>query len=114
MVSRRLINKGWKFKYDETDKDGNILSKSKIYKKIDIPHDWSIEDIPGHNSPFKANAVSQVSGGFTEGGTGWYRKHFTISADQRGRIFHLQFACTNLSVSGIDMFCSRLNRIPGP
>jgi len=61
------------------------------WRHIDLPHDWSIEDMPGHNSPFNPNAISQVSGGFTTSGTGWYRKILTIPTDQKGRVFHLQF-----------------------
>lgn len=43
------------------------------WRQVNLPHDWSIEDIPGTNSPFTADAVTEVSGGFTVGGTGWYR-----------------------------------------
>ena len=48
------------------------------WRKVDLPHDWSIEDLPGTDSPFSINAISQVNGGFTTGGTGWYRKTFRI------------------------------------
>src|SRR5664280_38540 len=47
------------------------------WRVIDLPHDWSIEDLPGTDSPFNSDAISQVNGGFTTGGTGWYRKTFT-------------------------------------
>ncbi len=46
------------------------------WRKLDLPHDWSIENIPGTNSPFDPDAIGQVSTGFTVGGTGWYRKRF--------------------------------------
>lgn len=55
------------------------------------PHDWSIEDIPGTNSPFTADAVTEVSGGFTVGGTGWYRKHFYVDAAEKGRCIAVAF-----------------------
>ncbi len=61
------------------------------WRKVDLPHDWSIEDLPGTKSPFDPNAISQVSGGFTVGGTGWYRKTFTIPANQKGKRIHIQF-----------------------
>jgi beta-galactosidase len=63
----------------------------KSWRKLDLPHDWSIEDLPGTNSPFSPTAISQVSGGFTTGGTGWYRKHFTIPTAQKGKRIILQF-----------------------
>src|SRR6267378_533164 len=61
------------------------------WRRVDLPHDWSIEDLPGTNSPFVANAISAVNGGFTTGGTGWYRKSFTVSADPKGKRIDLQF-----------------------
>ena len=61
------------------------------WRRVDLPHDWSIEDLPGTNSPFDPNAISQVSGGFTTGGTGWYRKTFTIGAEQKNKRIHIQF-----------------------
>jgi len=48
--------------------------KDNDWRKVSLPHDWSIEDMPGTNSPFSPYAISQVSGGFTTGGTAWYRK----------------------------------------
>lgn len=61
------------------------------WRKVDLPHDWSIEDLPGKNSPFDKGAISQVNGGFTTGGTGWYRKHFTVPATQKGKRLLIQF-----------------------
>jgi beta-galactosidase len=61
------------------------------WRRLDLPHDWSIEDLPGKGSPFDAAAVSQVQGGYTVGGTGWYRKTFEVPASQKGRRVVIQF-----------------------
>lgn len=61
------------------------------WRIVDIPHDWSIEDLPGTSSPFNADAISQVNGGFTTGGTGWYRKTFTIPDGLKGKQFIIMF-----------------------
>jgi beta-galactosidase len=61
------------------------------WRKVDLPHDWSIEDLPGTQSPFQPDAVGQVSSGFTTGGTGWYRKTFTVGAEYKGRHVYIQF-----------------------
>lgn len=61
------------------------------WRKLDLPHDWSIEDIPGTSSPFDPDAIGQVSSGFTVGGTGWYRKRFTIPAMDRNKRVYIQF-----------------------
>ena len=55
------------------------------WRNLDLPHDWSIEDLPGTSSPFSADAISQVSGGFTTGGTGWYRKTFILPEEQKNK-----------------------------
>lgn len=61
------------------------------WRKTDLPHDWSIEDLPGTQSPFNADAVNGVSVGFTTAGTGWYRKSFTIPAQQKGKRVIIEF-----------------------
>src|SRR4051812_18067633 len=61
------------------------------WRRVDLPHDWSIEDVPGSQSPFLQTAISQVSGGFTTGGTGWYRKTFAVPASDKGKRVIIQF-----------------------
>ena len=86
-----LFDFGWRFH------KGGALGAEKPdfddsqWRKVDLPHDWSIEDLPGTNSPFDRNAISQVNGGFTTGGTGWYRKNFTIPADKKDKRVMIQF-----------------------
>jgi beta-galactosidase len=78
-----LFDFGWRF-----HRGGALGAEEPAYddsqwRMIDLPHDWSIEDLPGTTSPFNIDAVSQVSGGFTTGGTGWYRKTFKIPAEYK-------------------------------
>jgi len=61
------------------------------WRKVDLPHDWSIEDLPGTGSPFNPAVISQVGGGFTTGGTGWYRKSFIIPVSSNGKRVIIQF-----------------------
>src|SRR5438128_10297728 len=61
------------------------------WRSVDVPHDWSIEDIPGTQSPFDPNAAGKVSTGFTIGGTGWYRKSFTVSNENKNKRVSIQF-----------------------
>jgi beta-galactosidase len=68
----------------------NNFDDSK-WRKIDLPHDWSIEDVKGSHSPFSRKAISQVSGGFTTGGTGWYRKTFQVAPEEKGKKIFIQF-----------------------
>ncbi|MFY9151510.1 MAG: glycoside hydrolase family 2 TIM barrel-domain containing protein [Prolixibacteraceae bacterium] len=61
------------------------------WRTLDLPHDWSIEDLPGADSPFNRDAISQVNGGFTTGGTGWYRKSFVLDEEQNSKRIVIQF-----------------------
>ena len=55
------------------------------WRPVDLPHDWSIEDVPGGHppdqiGPFDRKAIGGIATGFTDGGEGWYRKHFRVDA----------------------------------
>lgn len=65
--------------------------KDAGWRRIDLPHDWSIEDLPGTMSPFDSNAINQVMEGFTTGGLGWYRKAFTVPGSEAGKRIWIQF-----------------------
>jgi beta-galactosidase len=86
-----LFDDGWRFHR------GGALGAEKpefedsTWRVLDLPHDWSIENLPGTNSPFNKDAINQVNGGFTTGGTGWYRKTFMIPEDMSSKRIILQF-----------------------
>ena len=69
----------------------NYSVNDSKWRKIDLPHDWSVEDRPGTKSPFSKNAISQCNEGFTTQGTGWYRKHFLIPKSENGKHVIIQF-----------------------
>src|SRR5689334_2778624 len=80
-----LFDSGWRFHRRGAQGAETLTFDDSKWRVLDLPHDWSIEDLPGTNSPFDPDAISQVSGGFTVGGTGWYRKTFSVSADQKNK-----------------------------
>ncbi len=86
-----LFDFGWRFHRGGAQGAENPIFDDSHWKKTDLPHDWSIEDIPGTKSPFNINAISQVSGGFTTGGTGWYRKTFTVGEKMKDKQFKIIF-----------------------
>lgn len=79
--AQQLFDNDWLFYRGNAQGAEHPAFNDKGWRKLDLPHDWSIEDLPGTTSPFSPAALSQVSGGFTTGGTGWYRKHFTMPKD---------------------------------
>ncbi|HTK37011.1 MAG TPA: glycoside hydrolase family 2 TIM barrel-domain containing protein [Pyrinomonadaceae bacterium] len=55
------------------------------WRKLDVPHDWSIE------GPFDPKNPTGAAGGFLPAGVGWYRKHFSLPSDQSGRRVFIEF-----------------------
>jgi len=53
------------------------------WRPLNVPHDWSSE------GPFSAEFGS--GNGFAPGGLGWYRKHFSLAADQKDKVVTLEF-----------------------
>ncbi len=90
------FNEGWRFMKD-TLSDAELPDYDDSgWRIIDVPHDWSIEDLPGQNGvdiigPFDKYAIDKGTSGYMVGGTGWYRKYFTIGEEERDKITFLQF-----------------------
>jgi beta-galactosidase len=74
------------------------------WRKLDVPHDWSIEDLPAADtSVSEQSATNRVgpfdrsqskggdSTGFVVGGTGWYRKHFTLPLADAKKLVAVRF-----------------------
>ena len=86
-----LFDAEWRFHRGGAQKAENPDFDDAAWRLLDLPHDWSIEVLPGTSSPFDREAISQVNGGFTTGGTGWYRKNFTIPVAENGKRVIIQF-----------------------
>lgn len=55
------------------------------WRKLDLPHDWSIEGEYDENNP------AGIAGGFLPTGIGWYRKHLTWNEDWAGKQIQIEF-----------------------
>lgn len=86
-----LFDAGWRFHRGGAQGAEKPDFNDSKWRPLDLPHDWSIEDLPGTSSPFSPEAISQANGGFTTGGTGWYRKMFDLPIAQKGKHIQLQF-----------------------
>jgi beta-galactosidase len=85
------FDEGWRFYKGGLYGGEQLTLNDSRWRKIDLPHDWSIEDVHGTNSPFNATAIGQVGGGFTTQGTAWYRKTFTAANADKGKRLLIQF-----------------------
>jgi len=69
---RLLMDFNWSFSQTDTvGADKSDFNDNK-WRKLDLPHDWSIEN------EFSEKAVTGGGGGYLPTGIGWYRKHFVL------------------------------------
>jgi len=92
----RLFDDNWRFKTDSIIDASSLSFDDSKWRVLDLPHDWSIEDLPNQtpdsiSGPFSKAAVSQRDGGFLVGGTAWYRKHFVTEKASAGKQTYIQF-----------------------
>ncbi|PWK21616.1 beta-galactosidase [Arcicella aurantiaca] len=91
----------WKFqKGNKIDAKENSFNDA-TWRKLNIPHDWSIEDLAQNptdttiglssRGPFYKNAIGKNATAFTVGGTAWYRKHFVLDKSTVGKKVLIQF-----------------------
>ena len=95
-----LFDSDWKFYKGKLTGAEKPDFNDDSWRVISLPHDWSIEDLPYTSSgkkshvvsgPFDSEAIGGKNSGFTVGGTGWYRKHFTIPESETGKIVYINF-----------------------
>ncbi len=79
----QLFNEGWLFLLGNPPAAETVGFADESWRQLDLPHDWSIE---GDFSEAHASAT-----GYLPGGTGWYRKHFTLPESARGKRVFLRF-----------------------
>lgn len=76
--SKFLFNFNWLFHYGDLENGEDPGLDDSEWRNLDLPHDWSIEDLPGQDSPFDSTAINGISMGYLKGGTSWYRKNFHV------------------------------------
>jgi len=104
MISRTVsFDDGWRFLKDSLSGAEIPDFNDSNWRVLDVPHDWSIEDLPtgqaglpGQNSdsiigPFDKSAIDRMSSGYLVGGTGWYRKSFNIKEVDKDKVAYLKF-----------------------
>jgi beta-galactosidase len=77
---------GWRFHRGDAPGADRAAFDDSSWRKVDLPHDWSLENLPSpdgvkRSGPFdKELSAGKASTGWVVGGTGWYRKPFTLPA----------------------------------
>ncbi|MGG7057769.1 Ig-like domain-containing protein [Clostridium tertium] len=80
-----LFNDGWVFNLGDVQGAKEKNFDDSNWEKLSLPHDWSIE------LDFNSNSESTHEGGYLDGGTGWYRKTFTLPSEMEGKKLSIDF-----------------------
>ena len=86
-----LFDFDWKFHWGKAENAHLTEYDDSAWQLLDLPHDWSIEDIPGTDSPLISTAIGGINTGYYLGGTSWYRKTFSVPAKLKGKRFSILF-----------------------
>ena len=82
---------GWLFNYGDASGASAASYADGGWRRLSVPHDWSIEGANPPANPFSQSAPSTGRGGYLPSGIGWYRKHFSLAAIPATRKVYLEF-----------------------
>lgn len=90
------FNANWKFIRADVESAEQIAFDDSEWRMLDLPHDYSIEDLPAKEGikqigPFSEESAGGASTAHVVGGTAWYRKHFTLDKADKGKIVKILF-----------------------
>src|SRR6187402_1415862 len=76
--SEASFDDNWKFYKGDAPGAETPKFDDKSWRTIDLPHDWSIENLPNQSpgeviGPFTKQSPGTTATGYTLGGTAWYR-----------------------------------------
>lgn len=91
-----VINADWKFLRADVENGQDPALDDSSWRTLDLPHDYSIEDLPAEEGvrqigPFSEKSAGGASTGHVVGGTAWYRKHFTLGKEEQDKLVTLLF-----------------------
>lgn len=78
-----LFNDNWKFNLGKSSGADAANFNDASWKTVNLPHDFSISQ--------GFTVSGEAESGFLPGGTGWYRKKFTLPASCQGKSIVLNF-----------------------
>jgi len=85
------LNAGWRFHRGHLPGAEQPAFDDHDWRIVSVPHDWSIEDLPGQSHPFDRKAPGDASIAYTVGGVGWYRLKVGLPGDAASHTVLLRF-----------------------
>jgi beta-galactosidase len=87
----RSLSQSWAFKSGENKGAERRAFDHGSWKKMTVPHDWSIMDRLDGQPPFDPKAVAGQDSGYLPGGVGWYRRQLHLTAVEAASVLRLNF-----------------------
>ncbi len=82
---RLSMDPGWRFTLGDPAGAQAPRFDDRAWRRVDLPHDWSIEGVPEQKAPGGGQF------GYFPTGIGWYRKAFRMPTGAKGRDAWLEF-----------------------
>ncbi|RYE16526.1 MAG: glycoside hydrolase family 2, partial [Sphingobacteriaceae bacterium] len=79
------FDQNWTFNLGEVANAQSLDFNDSGWRKLNLPHDWSIE------GKFAKENPATPEGGALPGGIGWYRKTFTVPETSKNKIISIDF-----------------------
>lgn len=77
------FNDNWKFYMGDAAGAENPAFNDSSWEQVNLPHDYSIEQ--------EYTKTGEAESGYLLGGTGWYRKSFTVDSSAAGKQIRIDF-----------------------
>jgi beta-galactosidase len=84
-AATQAFDADWRFSKGDPVDAQKIEFDDAAWQHVDVPHDWAID------GPFDKDAPERGAGAFLRTGIGWYRKHFTLTPEQKGKHIFIDF-----------------------
>ena len=97
------MDSGWKFHLgDVSGFEENLINagvnggpakmdfRDSTWRPVNLPHDWAVE-LPFDQKANGSHGYKPVGPGFPANSVGWYRRKFTLSAEDKGKRLWLEF-----------------------
>ncbi|RVT79637.1 glycoside hydrolase family 2 protein [Flavobacterium sufflavum] len=90
------FDKDWAFTKTNVIGAEQIHLDDSKWRKVNLPHDWSIEDLANQEQgkvqgPFSKNSIGKAPTGWTVGGTAWYQKKFVTEKNKENKLVSIHF-----------------------
>jgi beta-galactosidase len=79
----QTLDSGWRFSKTDPGAAMQPAFDDSGWRTVRVPHDWSMDEA------LRADLGS--GNGYAAGGIAWYRRTFTVGAEQRGRVARIAF-----------------------